>query len=192
MNILRKYILSLYVVCIAVIVGLSVKPAFAVTDTATCAVTVTVDSFVEWDGNFTAIDLDAQEASISLQAHSPEGTSTFTMWTNVNTTLTADNVGTTAQLEEDGGGTDLLTTKYKLSADGDGSTTTGDTAASISSNGSDVFEVHSTFLTPGLAIVHIALDGATEITLEVEATNPADEAANAGTYSATQTITATW
>lgn len=189
MNSLTKLLL-LSAICIAVI-AFTAELAFGATDPATCAVSVTVSSTVEWDGDFAAIDLDAQEAAISAQAHSPEGSATITLWINTDTTLTADTTAA-AQLEEDGAGTDTLTTKYKLSADGDGVATTGDTAASIAANGSDVYEVHSTFLTPGLAIVHIADDGATEVTLEVEATNPADEMANAGTYSATQTITATW
>lgn len=193
MNALAKY---LFLLLICVLVCLTGKIAFAAGPVdATCEITVTVDEIVEWEGaNFAAIDLDS-EASISAQAHSPEGSAVYTLWLNGDITLSADNAGDTAQLEQDGAGTDVLVTKYKISTDGDGDPASGADATAISNSGSDGYLTHDLFLDTGLVVTHVANDGAVEVTLEVEGTNdPAGhkEVANADTYTANQTITATW
>ncbi|MDD5010585.1 MAG: hypothetical protein PHQ00_00505 [Phycisphaerae bacterium] len=158
-------------------------------DAAECAISVTVDSIIEWeDEDFPAIDLDSQESSISAQATSPEGSAVYTLWTNCNVELSADNTAT-AQLTD---GTDVLVTKYKISTDGDGVTETGANAAAIAASGSDAYVLHNLFLATPLDIAHFNTDGAVEVTLEIEATNPSDEVADSGDYTATQTITATW
>ena len=77
MNSLTKLLL-LSAICIAVIT-FTVELALAAdpgADTADCAISVTVDTIIEWEGaDFPAIDLDSQESSISAQADTPEGSS---------------------------------------------------------------------------------------------------------------------
>jgi len=203
----RTKILLVMAVCVTVLsyttrltFGDEVSP-----DTADCAITITVDTIIEWEGadeadHFPNISLDSQsdEAPITKRADAPEGSSDYTLWTNCNVVLTADT-STTAQLTDtDGAATDVLITKYKISTDGDGDATagitkTGATDSDISSSGASTWTLYSSFLSPtGLAITHAAGDGGVEVTLEVQATNEADEVADAGAYTATQTITATW
>lgn len=190
MNSFAKFSL-LCVICIA-IVSLTTKLLFAADpgpDSATCAISVTVDSIIEWEGaNFAAIDLDSQEAAISAQAHTPEGSSVYTLWTNCNVALSANNT-TASQLSD---GTDTLVTKYKMSEDGDGVATTGATAAAEATSGVGSYVLYDSFLSSALAITHVNTDGAVEVTLYVEASNAADEVSDSGDYTAIQTITATW
>lgn len=189
MNGLAKYLFLLLIfvsVCITGNVAFGADPG---PDSATCAISVTVNSIIEWEGaNFAAIDLDSQEAAISAKAHTPEGSAAYTLWTNCNVELSADNTGT-SQLTD---GTDTLITKYKISTDGDGDPASGADAADVAASGSDAYVVHSSFLSTALAITHFNTDGSVEVTLEVEASNEADEVADSGSYTATQTITATW
>ncbi|PKL49385.1 MAG: hypothetical protein CVV39_02990 [Planctomycetes bacterium HGW-Planctomycetes-1] len=187
----KTKLLLLIVMCVMAI-SYNPKLAFAADpgpDAAECDITITVDSIIEWEGlAFAAIDLDSQASSISAQADSPEGSAVYTLWTNCNVELSADNTAT-AQLTD---GTDVLVTKYKISTDGAGVTETGATVAAVAASGSDVYALYNLFLATPLDIAHFNTDGAVEVTLEVEATNPADEVADSGAYTATQTITATW
>ncbi|MBW8034899.1 MAG: hypothetical protein FVQ79_04465 [Planctomycetes bacterium] len=188
MNSLSKFLL-LCAVCI-VVIAFTVESTFGATDLATCAISVTVDTIVEWvPGNFPAINLDTEESSISNRDDSPEGNKSLVLYLNGNTTLTANTTGTTAQLTD---GSDFLITKYTLTFDGNGVAASGATDAVIATIGSDTLEDYSTFLNPGLLITHISEDGATTATLGVEATNDTGTLADAGSYSCTQTITATW
>ena len=193
MRALNKYSLLLCVACVAVILGLLADPAFAATPSATpatCVVSVTVDNIMEWEGNFAGITLDSHaEGPMTSQAHNPSGSQAITLWINGDVTLTANTTGTVAQLTD---GTDFLVTKYTLTTDGDGDPASGADAADVATNGSDTLEVHSTFLTPGLLITHYSTDGSTEVTLGAEASHDSDNVADAGSYSCTQTITATW
>lgn len=195
MNNLTK-LLRLGAICIAV-TFFTVELAFAAdpgADAATCAISVTVASIIEWDADFPAIDLDSQESTLDSQADSPEGTSTFTLWTNCNLTLSSDQTNAAQLYHNRGGGAteDTLVTKYKISTDEAGVTATGATAAAVATSGSDAYLVHSSFLTAALAITHFNTDGAVEVTLEVEATNDADNVADTGAYSCVQTITTAW
>ncbi len=146
-------------------------------DTSTCSVSATVDDIMEWAGNFAAIDL----GTMTAQADTLTGSATQTLYTNGNVDVTADNT-TTAELSEAGG--DTLYTEYGLQYDGDGSTATG---------GSDVtYDVYSSFLSTPSTITHVDGDGAVDITLQARASNAAGTLPDAGSYSATQTITASW
>ena len=195
MNSFTKLLL-LSAICIAVIT-FTVELALAAdpgADTATCDVTVTVDTIIEWDGDFPAIDLDSQESSLDSQGDSPEGTSTFTLWTNCNLALSSDQTSASQLYHSRAGGADedTLVTKYKISTDEAGVTATGATAAAVAASGSDAYVVNSSFLETALAITHFNTDGAIEVTLAVEASNDSDNVADAGAYSCQQTITATW
>ena len=195
MNSLTKLLL-LSAICIAVIT-FTVELALAAdpgAKEATCAITVTVDTIIEWDGDFPAIDLDSQESTLDSQGDSPEGTSTFTLWTNCNLTLSSDQTALSQLYHSRDGGAneDTLVTKYKISTDEAGVTATGATAAAVTASSSDTYTVHSSFLSTALAITHFNTDGAVEVTLEVEATNDSDNVADSGAYEATQTITTAW
>lgn len=146
-------------------------------DLATCDISVTVSTMMEWAGNFANISL----AAIASQADAPEGSQTQTLYANCNFEITADN-SATAQLSSV---TDSLVTRYKLLYDGDGTTATG---------GTDIgtWTDYSTFLSGASAVTHVDGDGAVDITLSAQASNPAGDVADAGSYSATQTLTASW
>jgi len=193
-KIMKKTMLLLLTVICVMVISYNPKPAFADDpgdDSATCAISVTVDSIIEWEGAaFDAIDLDAQsgEAPITAQADNPEGTSAYTLWTNCNVELSADN-DADAQLDD---GTDVLVTKYKIATDGDGDPDTGADSDAVTASGSDVYALHNLFLATALDITHVNTDGNVEVTLSVEATNDTDEVSDSGSYTATQTITAAW
>ncbi|MFO8008723.1 MAG: fibronectin type III domain-containing protein [Candidatus Brocadiia bacterium] len=132
---------------------------------------------MSWDTDFPAIDL----GSVTSMADIVTGNSTATLTVTGHCELSADNT-TAAQLSETGG--DVLTTEYGLSFDGDGSAATG---------GSDVsYTAYDSFLSPAVSVTHVSGDDSVDVTLSVRASVPAGEAPNAGSYSATQTITAHW
>jgi len=146
-------------------------------DPATCAISITVNTVMEWAGDFSNISLTA----ISGQADTPEGSQVQTLYTNCNLEISADT-STTARLSS---ATDVLTTKYKLSYDGDGVTATGGTGVATWTD-------YSTFLSTASAVTHKDTDGAVDVTLYVQASNPGGRVADAGAYTATQTLTASW
>ena len=144
---------------------------------ATCSISVTVNTMMEWAGNFSDISLTA----IADQADAPEGSQTQTLYTNCNLEISADNT-TAARLSS---AADSLVTKYKLTYDGDGSAATG-------GSGVTSWTDYSTFLSSASAVTHVNTDGAVQISLYVQATNPAGRVPDAGSYNATQTLTASW
>lgn len=143
---------------------------------------------MEWAGNFTDI---AIAEHITEQDDQVEGTGTATLYTNGDVTLSADNTTdpNNAQLTD---GTDFLVTEYKLSTDGDGTNNTGATAAAIAASGSDAWTNYTAFLSTALAVTHVSQDGAAVATLSVRASNDTGNVADSGSYTATQTITASW
>jgi hypothetical protein len=152
---------------------------------ATCAITLTVDSIIEWEGAaFPAINL----ATITAHADSPEGQSNYTLWTNCNVTIAADNTNASRLTD----GTDTIRTEYQLSTDGDGVTETGATAGAIDNSDSDQWTIHSLFLDTPLLITHVNTDGGVEVTLYVKAVQEDNEVPDSGDYAATQTLTAAW
>jgi len=160
-------------------------------DFADCVITVTVLSIIEWEGeDFPNINLDDHaDAPMDARADAPEGTSTYTLWTNSNVAISSDQTAT-SQLTD---GTDVLITKYKLSTPGgDGASTTGATALDIAASFASTWTDHDEFLETPLAITHVNTDGGVEVMLSVQATNEADEVADSGDYTATQRLTATW
>ena len=189
----KTMLLLLTVICV-IVISYNPRPAFGGTgqnDAATCDVNVIVDTIIEWEGaNFAPIHL----AHITAQASAPEDSKHYTLWTNCNVALSANNT-TTAQLTHSRGGgamEDTLVTKYKISTDGDGDPNTGATAGAVSASGSNDWKTYDQFLSTALAITHFNTDGSVEVTLNVQATNDADNVADTGNYEAVQTITATW
>ena len=151
---------------------------------AECEISVTVNSIIEWVGNFTPISLTTMVA----QGDTPSDNETQTLYINCNIEISADNTAT-AQLSS---ATDTLVTEYKLDDDGDGSATTGATVGDKGASGIADWTEYDTFLGTALAVTHVDTDGAVDITLSVQASNLAGEIADAGAYIATQTLTASW
>lgn len=142
-----------------------------------CSALLLGADFMNWDGNFSPIVL----ANITTLGAVPSGNSPITLLTSGNAEISADN-STTAQLSY---GTDTLFTEYKLEYDGDGAAATG---------GSTVdWTTYNSFLTPApSAVTHVADDNDVVVTLHVRASNYPSQLANAGEYTATQTLTVHW
>jgi hypothetical protein len=178
MDMMRRFVL-MTILCLG-------GPLFADTtaDPATCAITVTVDGLLEWEGNFTAIAAADMSAHITNQNSVVTGSSTQTLFTNGNVILTADN--TVASELDTGSDTDQLVTEYSLAYDGDGAAATGGSAVA--------YTLYDNFLKAGAHshCTHVSTDGAVEVTLGVRASNDTHNVADAGDYTATQTLTATW
>ena len=179
---MRKLLITLTVV---IALCLTTNSAFAgdpnYNDAATCVINVTVDQIVEWEGAaYAAINL----ATIDDKGDVPDGNSVYTLWLNCNVSLTADNTAA-AELDNDPPGSDTLVTEYKVTYDGDGDPDTGGTDTD--------WATYNNFISgSGSAITHVDNDGAVEIRLRARASNRTDEVADAGDYTCTQTLTATW
>lgn len=173
MKTLFKVILLLVALCFAPSLALAQPPD----DSATCDVTVTVNAIMEWSA---ASYADIALAAITSQTDTPSGSRDFTLYTNCNSEISADNTAT-AQLSS---ATDTLVTEYQLAFDGDGVTATG---------GTDIgaWTDYSTFLSPASAVTHVDGDGTAIITLSARAST-GGTVPDQGNYSATQTLTAAW
>ena len=147
-------------------------------DDAICAVSATVDDIMEWSNDFTSgISLGTMTAQSDILT----GSDTATLYTNGNVDITAD-LTTAAELSE--AGADTLYTEYQLSYDGDGVSATGGSSVA--------YAVYSSFLSSASTVTHYDEDGVVVVTLGARATNVGGTLADAGNYSATQTLTASW
>lgn len=182
MNRLTKLLL-LSAICIAVIT-FTVELAFAGdpgADPADCDISVTVNQIIEWEGtDFPAINL----AQINAKSDTPSGSAAYTLWINCNISLTANNTAS-GPAELSSASSDVLKTEYYIDYDGDGVASTGGTDTT--------YAEYDSFISGGSAVTHIDNDGSVEVTLYARASSAeADEAPDAGAYTATQTITASW
>jgi len=145
----------------------------------TCLPTVICAQYLWRSSSFGPISL----TSISSQTDIREGSATIILDVNgtvMEAEITAEN-GPDAQLHN---ATDTLVTEYKLEFDGDGSSETGGSNTS--------YESYETFLTTPAAITYRPGDNDVAVTLWVRASNIADNVADSGLYTATQTLTVTW
>jgi len=133
--------------------------------------------YMYWDGNFPDITITEH---ITTQNDIVSGNSTTTLHTSGDAEISAD-ITAAAQLSN---GSDTLVTEYKLTFDGDGNSATGGSTVDWTS--------YDSFLSPAAGITHISDDNDVELTLYVRASNYANQLADAGTYTATQTLTAHW
>ena len=173
---LVKVVLFLAALCLAS----SLVLAQPVDSLATCDVTVTVNTVMEWSAaSYDDIVLDP----ITSTTETPSGSSVFTLYTNCDCEISATNTAA-AQLQHEGPSTDTLVTEYQLAYDGDGFSDTGGT--DISS-----WIDYSTFLSPASAVTHVDGDGVVVITLSAQASS-GGQVRDAGDYSAIQTLTAAW
>lgn len=147
--------------------------------TFVCSSVLMSEDFMYWESDFAPIVL----ADLTTQGQSENGSSNVTLFTSGDVEISADN-STTARL--DGPTGDYLITRYRLDFDGDGVAETGT---------SDTAMTHyDQFLVPPVQITHVADDNDVVVTLRVRARprNAANDLADAGTYTATQTLTAYW
>ena len=133
------------------------------------------EDYMEWVSNFSDISL----GTISSQSDQLSGSSTTSLLTSGNAAISADNA---AQLTN---GSDDLVTEYKLTFDDAGGTTGVDTPD---------WELYDMFLTVGNEgdVTYVADDNEVDVTLWVRVSNPVGRVADAGIYSVTQTLTASW
>jgi len=129
-----------------------------------------------WDPDFGPIVLP----DITSKSLPSEGSSSATLNLNGDCEISADN-STTAQLSY---ATDTLFTEYKLTFDGQPPGKTGGSGTN--------YETYDTFLKSAVHITHVSDDNDVLVTLHVKASNYANDLADAGTYTATQTLTAQW
>lgn len=132
---------------------------------------------MRWQGFFGGITLQ----DIQTRDQVSTGSSSITLVTTGDAEISAEN-GEDARLTEPEG--DSLYTEYKLEFDGDGASSTGGTTVNFTS--------YDSFLTSPAQVTHVLDDDQVTVTLSVRASNYANQLANAGTYSATQTLTAAW
>jgi hypothetical protein len=137
--------------------------------------------FMYWDApkKFATIAL----ANITNQGDRPEASQPLVLYTNVDAEISADT-GTAAQLTHATSG-DTLVTEYMLTDNGDGINTTGGTDQTV-------YTDYATFLSTAYAITHVADYNEVTVTLHVRASNSAGELADAGSYTAMQTLTVHW
>ena len=170
---------SLVVGLVLALLAFLAVPAMAAPgdDTATCSISCAVGQIMEWESNFPAINL----GTIASRTASPSDSASVNLYTNGDVEITADN-NAAAQLDDGNGNT--LVTEYQLAYDADGTSDTG---------GSDVaWTAYDSFLTGGSAVTHVSQDGVVQVTLHARASNPSGNVADVGSYSATQTLTASW
>jgi hypothetical protein len=130
-----------------------------------------------WVGNFGPISL----GHLTTQADIKTASSSTTLFTTGDCEISADHT-VAARLSGPAGCT--LITEYKLEFDGDGSGKTG--AATVD------FSTYDTFLASPLRITHVPYDDDVVITLSVRARNNPNNLADAGDYTAAQTLTVHW
>ena len=144
--------------------------------TLICSALLMGEDFMYWESNFDPIVLP----NITTRDAESEDEAEVTLFISGDAEISADNTGT-AQLSS---GTDTLITKYKLKFDGNGIAETGGSTVNFTS--------YDSFLSTAAYITYVPGDDDVKVKLIVKASNYADDPADAGTYSATQTLTVYW
>lgn len=147
--------------------------------TLICSMLLLGQDFMYWESDFAPIVLP----NLTTQDQSESGSSNVTLFTSGDVEISADN-STNARLNGPSG--DYLITRYKLNFDGDGVTKTGASNTELTD--------YDQFLVPPIQITHVADDNDVVVTLRARARprNAAGDLADAGTYTATQTLTVHW
>lgn len=165
---------------------LAAAPAIAGTNDTVVSLTATVSSFAEWSSATYTIasgDWTGSEdgTTISQVGESLTVTKALTLYANANVTLSAagtDNGGIATN------GAETLTTSYMIT--GDVGTPDGAYKAA-GSGGGQFFEATNTY-----TVTHVAGDGSYAINLGAKVESEAGRAENAGDYTCSITLTATW
>lgn len=172
---------------VAVVAVMAVAPAvLGGSDDCVVTLTATVDSFAEWSdatptiaaGDWTG---SADGTTISQVGEFLTVTKVLTLYANADVTITAagtDNSGIATN------GTDTLVTSYKIT--GDVVTPDGDYKGAGTGAG-QFFNVGNTY-----AVTHVLGDGSYTINLGAKLESASDRAQDAGDYTCSITLTATW
>jgi len=153
------------------------RPFALVAVLAACSVLALADQTMYWGSNFSAVNLTA----LTGRAAEVTGSATAEIVLTGDLELSAD-ISADARLTGPGG--DVLTTEYGLTFDGDGQGTSGREEVPYTS--------YESFLQPAVRVRHAVGDDLVVVTLHVRCRMPAGSLANAGSYGAKQTLTATW
>jgi len=135
-----------------------------------------IGAIMYWDSDFGPIVLP----NITSRSLPSEGSSSARLVIDGDVEISADNSAAT-QLSN---ASDTLVTEYRLTFDGDGISKTG--------RADTDYETYDSFLKPAVRVTYVTDDNDVVVTLHVKASNYANDLANAGTYTATQTLTAHW
>ncbi|MBM4019044.1 MAG: hypothetical protein FJ288_12070 [Planctomycetes bacterium] len=170
----------------AVLVALLFGLAPGATDNCIVSITGTVDPFAEWSaaapaiaaGEFTG---SVDGTTISQVGEVLEATKGLTLYANANVTVTAAGTANSGIATN---GTETLTTKYKITGD----VTVPDAAWKTAGSGvGQFFNAGNSY-----SVTHVAGDGSYAIDLSVRLEAPADRSPDAGDYTCSITLTATW
>jgi hypothetical protein len=124
-----------------------------------------------WVGSFSSINLGTLDGVGAAR----EGSSSIGLETSGQVEISADNTST---VRLTGPSSEWLETEYGLDVDG---------------TEREPYTTYDSFLQPPVTVEHTGA-GTSEfqVKLKVRATHPTGEARDAGTYTATQTLTASW
>jgi hypothetical protein len=139
--------------------------------------TLHAEDAMYWEGSFGQISL----GNLSTQADVKTASASVVLFTTGDCEISGNR---TIAAKLSGPGGDSLITEYKLEFDGNGSGNTG--AATVD------FTAYDTFTSSPVIITHVFSDDEVSITLSVRASNYPNNVANAGSYSASQTLTVSW
>ncbi len=139
--------------------------------------TLSAEDAMYWVGGFGPIPI----ANISTQADIKTASASAVLFTTGDCEISAEH---TVAAKLTGPGGDTLVTEYKLEFAGNGSGNTGASTVNFSS--------YDTFISSPVRITHAIFDDQVTITLSVRAGNYPNNIANAGIYSASQTLTVSW
>jgi len=145
--------------------------------TFVCSELLMSQDFMYWEADFSDIAL----LNIETRNRIRRGQSFATLFTSGDVEISADNTDA-ARLTGPGG--DSLYTEYQLKFDGNGASKTGGSTVDYTS--------YDSFLSSPAFVTHVPGDDDVRVTLSVKASNYANQLANAGTYTATQTLIVHW
>jgi hypothetical protein len=151
--------------------------AWATLAAATTACLATANVMNWQSGQFSAISLGA----ITTRAGVPTGSATLALAIDGDVQISADN-SVNAQLRGPNGA--ALVTEYALSFNGNGTNASG--AANVA------YTPYSSFLNPPVQVTHVLGDDVVLVTLSVRASLPPGGVSDAGAYTATASLTASW
>jgi len=165
---------------------LALVPAMAGTNDATVGMTATVDQFAEWSAATYTIAAGDWAGSVSGTTINKVGesltvTKALTLYANKNVTLSAAGATNSGIATN---GAETLTTSYMIT--GDVGTPDGAYKAAGAGDG-EFFSAGNTYL-----VTHISGDGSYTITLGVKLESESARAENAGDYTCSITMTATF
>lgn len=126
--------------------------------------------------------------NITTRDSQVSNSSSLTLTTTGDAEISADNT-TAVQLTHATSG-DTLVTEYKLTFDNVG----GTTGVGTGEGGGDEWQLYNVFLTTGTEgdVTWVPDDNDVKVTLSVRASNYSGQLADAGDYSAAQTLTVFW